>query len=483
MAIQQTINPANFNMLKYFEWLDRKAIPLWLWIVLIWAAFIFPAIAIRSFHYEEGYVVGVARSAIEDGNWLVPHLYGWRFVERPHLMAWSVAALGAIFGGVDQWIARVPTVLSLLASCLLIFSLVRRHASALAGLFAAACFIVSPMMLQKIITAEPDIMVSSILFGTFIVWWNGAEHGPIGWLRWLAIGGLLALAVLVKGPQPIAYFGLGAGAFHLWRRQWLDLIRLAAAGIMAGLVTLAWYWAVYQPGDLDFWLYASKFGLNIPVYVRLLDSGHLLVTLLLEAMPALIVVAPFIPILWRTPTAKGHDLAIALLLYAVLASVALVVWPGARDRYAMPGLLAFAAAAGLAFEHFRIVRPKLVNAALMVGAVLIVFQITLSWLVMPAAPYLFSSSRIAATTVMSVMSSNRSTLYMDIESINKNVLGYIPQPVRLVRFDELLRVQPPAWMLVSSESARKLTGLRPDAKLRAIVTNNGTLSLLEVGAQ
>ena len=149
----------------------------------------------------------------------------------------------------------------------------------------------------------------------------------------------------------------------------------------------------------------------------------------------------------------------------------------------MPGLLAFAAAAGLAFEHFRIVRPKLVNAALMVGAVLIVFQITLSWLVMPAAPYLFSSSRIAATTVMSVRSSNRSTLYMDIESINKNVLGYIPQPVRLVRFDELLRVQPPAWMLVSSESARKLTGLRPDAKLRAIVTNNGTLSLLELGAQ
>ena len=35
MAIQQTINPANFNMLKYFEWLDRKAIPLWVR-VAIW---------------------------------------------------------------------------------------------------------------------------------------------------------------------------------------------------------------------------------------------------------------------------------------------------------------------------------------------------------------------------------------------------------------------------------------------------------------
>src|SRR4051794_21945132 len=127
------------NWDKRFAWLERFPLPTWAWIVLVWALFIFPAISLRSFHYEEGYVIGIARSAIEDKIWLDPHLYGWRFNERPHLMGWTVAVLGTIFGGLNHYIVRAPAVLSQLGACLLVFWFVRRHASALAGLFGALC--------------------------------------------------------------------------------------------------------------------------------------------------------------------------------------------------------------------------------------------------------------------------------------------------------------------------------------------------------
>ena len=81
-------------MLRRFELIEQTPAPIWAWILVIFVIFVFPGIGIRAFHYEEGYVAAVARGAIEDGYWLTPHIYGARYVERPHLMAWTVAVLG-----------------------------------------------------------------------------------------------------------------------------------------------------------------------------------------------------------------------------------------------------------------------------------------------------------------------------------------------------------------------------------------------------
>jgi hypothetical protein len=272
-------------------------------------------------------MIGVARSGMDDSVWLDPHLYGWRFNERPQLMGWTVGILGLIFGGINQYVARAPTVLSLLGSCLLVFWLVRRYASALAGLFAAICFISSPMILQKVVTAEPDFLLCIILFATFVVWWESFAVGKLGALRWLGIGALLASAGFVKGPQPLAFFGLGVGAFYLARRRWRDLFGLAFAGAIAALMATAWYWWVYHPGDIEMWLSHSKINGRIdpslPRYVA--DSVVLLVTLLLEFLPGLILVVPFCFLALRESPSKEKDLILALLLYAACCS------DGARD--------------------------------------------------------------------------------------------------------------------------------------------------------
>lgn len=440
---------------------ERSRVPPWCWIVALWALFIFPAISLRAYHYEEGYTVAVARGVIENFDGLVPHVYGFRFVDRPNLMGWIVAALGMAAGTVNQWVARAPAVLSLLTGCFLVFHLVRRYASALAALFAALAFLVSPMVLQKMIVAEPDGLVSVLLLSAFIVWWNGVEAGSIGIGRWLGIGVLLAVAAFGKGPLPLAYFSLGAAAFHLLHREWIRLAGLVLAGAMAALAVGLWYWSIYQPGDLDAWMEHSRLMVHPAIAQRLRDSTWFTGQTLLELFPALIIAAPLVPRLWR-PTGKPTDqLVLALFLYSACCTAVLLFWPGANSRYVMPAALTVAALAGLGFDRYRRESPALVNAALVVGALLALYQLVLCWLVMPGEPSLFDRSRRAASAISAAMVAHPATLYTP-DRDPYNVLAYL-RPVRIVPLEDFRTLEAPAWAIIKfSGQEQRMRALRPD---------------------
>jgi 4-amino-4-deoxy-L-arabinose transferase-like glycosyltransferase len=442
-------------------WFERSAVPACCWIVALWALFVFPAISLRAYHYEEGYIVSVARGVIENGDGLVPHWYGLRYVERPNLMAWIVALFGMAAGGVNQWIARAPAVLSLLASCLLVHGLTRRYASSLAALFAALAVLVSPMILQKMPVAEPDAFVSVLLFLTFIIWWNGIESGRLGIGRWSGITALLALACFVKGPQPIAYYGLGAAAFHLLRREWTSLIPLALAGAFALLITAAWYWAVYEPGDLSLWLFHSRLGGNLTVAQRIGGAGWFIGQTLLELLPALILAAPLIAGLRLKAETASDRLIVALLLYSALATVVLAFWPEANSRYVMPAVPGVAVLAGLGFDRFRGERPALLNAATGVGVALAFYQLVLCWIVMPALPHLFDRSRRAAFEISAAIAAHPATLYA-LDRDPYNVLGYL-SPVRIMPIEDFATLRTPAWALLTSQlQEQQVRDARPD---------------------
>ena len=210
------LDPAVFS-----NWLERSPIkPHW-WVLILCALFILPAIFIRGTHYEEGTTIALARSIFEDHLWPGTFRYGERLIDRPHAVTWLLAGVGYLIGGLPVWVARIPTVLSLIGGVGLVYWLVRRYASAAAALFAVACLIASPMMLQKTITAESDVEVSLLLFAAFVLFWRGYEAGgPTVW-GWIGIAATLAVSGLWKGPQPLGYFFLGVGAFLLLRRQWI----------------------------------------------------------------------------------------------------------------------------------------------------------------------------------------------------------------------------------------------------------------------
>lgn len=169
----------DFGLAGKFEKIEGWHVSIFILIAIVWSLLVFPAISIRGVHYEEDTVVALARGAVEDGHWLVPHYYEVRFDERPILRSWLVAGLASIFGGINQWILRTPTVLALLLGAALVARLARLYASAPAALFGALCFLLCPSLLQRLVTAEPDVLCAVLQFLAFVIWWDAtATTGP-----------------------------------------------------------------------------------------------------------------------------------------------------------------------------------------------------------------------------------------------------------------------------------------------------------------
>src|SRR5205085_1280505 len=83
--------------------------------------------------------------------------------------------------------------------------------------------------------------LSVLLFGAFFLWWKGVVSGHVSMLRWVSIAILLAAAGLTKGPQPIAYFTLGVGAYLIVKRHLGDISGFVFSNAVAGLAVAAWY--------------------------------------------------------------------------------------------------------------------------------------------------------------------------------------------------------------------------------------------------
>src|ERR1700728_3634333 len=223
-------------------------------IVVAWALLAVPLVFFRGYNSDEGLAVSIARTALEDGNWLTPSMFNLRWIERPTLLSWIIAAISLPFGHVSQITARVPVVLFLLLGCLLLYALLRKvGASVPAALFGTALFFACPLVMRSYVMITADMPLAVLLFLAFVLWWSGYEKGSIGIGRWIAIGGVLALAGLMKGPQPVSYFALGIGLFVLGRRSWRQIPGLVLAGLIAAIPLVAWYRYVYAAGDETQW--------------------------------------------------------------------------------------------------------------------------------------------------------------------------------------------------------------------------------------
>lgn len=464
--------------------LRNADIPGWVWVVLLWALMAFPAAALRGAHYEEGTVIGLARGAVEDGHWLAPHLYGGRFIERPVLLSWMAAAIGKLSGGVTIWSARIPHLLFLLAGGLMVFNLVRLHTRKAPAVFGALCWFACPMVAQKFVTAEPDVTLSVLLFGGFFLWWKGVIAGHVSMGRWLSIGILLTAAGLTKGPQPLAYFALGVGAYILVQRRWRDIPGFMMANLVAGLAVASWYWAVMIPDDVNGWLHHSR--LNDPMTAAQWIRDHLdfvLSLAVVEWLPGSLLLIPAIGAIIRGSVDRERDLMLAAVLYAVSATTILLLWPGGiATRYAMPANPALAVLGGILFERWWDTRPWLIAASNTIVTGISAALIILGWIVMPMAPDTFRQSRISAQSIAAVRAMVPGTLYYSPAAVNYNVLAHVPGPVRDVGFANLRDLKVPLLAVLTEAETASLRDQAPNIRVipHAILSNHPPARIVEI---
>jgi 4-amino-4-deoxy-L-arabinose transferase-like glycosyltransferase len=443
-------------------WLG-SALP-WALTVFVWAIAVLPNLSGRSFMWEEGNSAVLARDLLTRGNWLEPSIFGLRYVEKPSLYAWLVAGFARLTGHVDEWSTRLPALLAILGAALLVLHVTRRYASTPASLFAAGAFMFSPLLVRKLTIGEPDAVVTFLSFAAFVVWWAGEAGGRVTAARWLACGGLLAAVVVTKGPEPVGFFALGVAGELVIRRRWTAL-----PGLIIGLgipiaATIAWATAVYRPGDVSVWLEYMRIdgGGTLSHYLR--ERARFAGSLPLELLPATLVLASVCLLGERLSgiTSGRAPIARALALYAGLCTAALLVWPGAKTRYAMPIAPAVAVLAGLSIESLWRRRHWAGAAAVVLTGLLLLYQVVFVTVALRLPPERFGEHRQFAAIIDSTVRELPAPLFT-IGAAHSNKLFYLTAPVRALTLpDDAGVLVAPAWVLASPSDLARCRMLRPD---------------------
>ena len=437
-------------------------------IICLWAIAVFPNLPVRSFIWEEGTNAEIARDILSNGNLLQPEIYGIRWSEKPSLLPWLIAGVAKITGEVNEFSTRLPAMIAVVLTALLVHSLTRRYARRDASLLAALFFMFSPMLLQKLAIAEPDTLVTLLSFAAFVLWWNGAEAGRIGFWRWIGCGLLLAILAMAKGPQPIGYFALGVSAYVVITRRWRDIPGLFVCLAMPTAATAAWAAAVYQPGDEATWINYARLRAARSLADYLVGSAWVFLNLTVELLPAMLL-APFLMLRMRHKSdAPVPPVALPLALYAGICTFAVVFWPGSNSRYAMPCVPALAVLAGFAWDRLvGTAYARLRGITVVVTCALIAFQVVLANVVMPVFADRFGASRIAGHAIESTIRADPAPAFCT--DLATNQLFYAGVPIQCIDPEKIASVTAPAWLIMPRDQTPSLANLKSGQTARVMV--------------
>jgi 4-amino-4-deoxy-L-arabinose transferase-like glycosyltransferase len=145
------------------------------------------------------------REMIQRGEWIVPYFNNQYRFDKPILIYWIMRAAYAVFG-VNEFAARLPSVLSTILFVLIVFHMGSRWFSVRAGFFAAFGLLTCAQVLMHGRSAVADMpmvaMVALAQYALFELLHDESPKYPWKWF-WLFYGAL-GLGFLAKGPVTFA---------------------------------------------------------------------------------------------------------------------------------------------------------------------------------------------------------------------------------------------------------------------------------------
>jgi 4-amino-4-deoxy-L-arabinose transferase-like glycosyltransferase len=187
-----------------------------------------------------------AREMVQGGPWLVAHLFGQIYPDKPPLYFWAAAGIAELRGGrLDEVSARLPAAIGGLASIAFTLLLGEALFGARAGLLGAAVLATSGLFFWYARQGHPDqFVVAGVTLAYLGLWRSFAAGGPRR-TAWIALTyAAMALAVMSKGLLGLVlplfggalYLGLTGPLRAIPRRLGLGL------GLPVTLaIVLAWY--------------------------------------------------------------------------------------------------------------------------------------------------------------------------------------------------------------------------------------------------
>lgn len=194
----------------------------------------------------------IAQQMLARGDWITPYPNGVRFLDKPPLMFWLMAASFKAFG-VVEWAARLPAALGIAGTAFLLWRLGLRAAGVTAGLVAAFGFGLACGTLFFTFEAFPDIfLVFFLTLSVFFLLNWCRERGTRDAVGFgVAVGGAALAKSLIGILFPVAIAVIFITVSRKWRSLTLKQASLAVVAALA--VASPWHIlvAMQNPGFLN----------------------------------------------------------------------------------------------------------------------------------------------------------------------------------------------------------------------------------------
>ncbi len=376
-------------------------------VVLVWLG----TLSARPlFNPDEGRYAEIPREMLSAGDWIIPHLDGLAYIEKPPLQYWATAATYWLFGE-SVWSARLYTALCALGVIAVVWVLARRlwdepvawrSAAVLASL---SLFVIMGQLLtlDMSLTFYMTLSLAGFLLAQRERW--------RGWmlLAWLAA----AFGVLTKGPVAAAIpaavlviYTLVTRETGAWRR-----LELKIGFPLFLAVTIPWHWLAARrlPDFLQFFFIHEHVARYLtPSAGREEAVWFFGAVFLAGSLPWTIAALRILATGWRARMAPGDfNHALFLWLWVVFVLGFFTLSDSKLIPYILPAMPALALLVGAApAETLR--RDVIATAVLtgIVAAVLVVASVTLPhWLgASPRSPYFLQLSRplLAIAAVLAI---------------------------------------------------------------------------------
>jgi hypothetical protein len=237
---------------------------------LVLAIFL-PGLAARDlWNPDEPRYAAVALEMRESGSWFVPRLNGRVYSEKPPLHFWSIALVSAIPGVSLEAAARLPSILAVLATLLLVADLAARLFDRRAAWPAAFVLGSAMKLLWQGRIGQIDMTLVALVTAAMWCFVRGLVQERPGFYRGFFL--FAGLATLAKGPVGLLppLFGILLFAFGTGRRRVLGEMRIATGLLIWVAVVLAWLVPAGFAGGVDY-LETIVFKQNVTRYA---DPWH-----------------------------------------------------------------------------------------------------------------------------------------------------------------------------------------------------------------
>ena len=325
-------------------------------LALLALAFYLPGIGSRDlWNPDEPRYAQVAREMLQTGTlegFMVPHLNGQLYTQKPPLLFWSMAAVSAPFGDVSETTARIPSLLAAIAAILGVYRIgllfFGRQAAWLGALVYGSC---SKINWQGHV-GQIDMLLSALVVWSVFFWAAGytGKKPRLYWLYFVFAG----LATMAKGPVGLLPPLLSIVIFLAWRdRQGLRELPIFRGLLLWAGVVLLWLGPALHWGG-EIYRHEILFKQNVTRYV---DPWHhyqppyyYLGVLPGDFMPWTLLVPAALLAAWRLLRGEQRQRWFFLVVWVLTTLVFFSISPAKRTVYILTLYPAMALLTGVGLD-------------------------------------------------------------------------------------------------------------------------------------